>query len=73
MGTYGGGLNHFDVSRKEFRRYRNDPNDDNSLSHNIVWSFHEDPDGVLWIGTDSGGLNGLIVRRAGGALPSPAG
>jgi streptogramin lyase len=22
-----------------------------------VWSFHEDPDGVLWIGTDSGGLN----------------
>ncbi|MFN2207454.1 MAG: two-component regulator propeller domain-containing protein, partial [Candidatus Promineifilaceae bacterium] len=42
---------------EKFRHYRNDPGDPSSLSHNIVWSFVEDRDGYLWIGTDSGGLN----------------
>jgi len=26
----------------------------NGLSNNFVWAFHEDTDGVLWIGTESG-------------------
>ena len=36
---------------------RHDPRDPRSLGHDIVWSFLEDADGTLWVGTDSGGLD----------------
>ncbi len=42
-----------------FVRFQNDPNNPNSLSHNIVRSIYEDESGNLWIGTD-GGLNKFI-------------
>jgi len=40
-----------------FIRYQYDPNNPNSLSHNEIYSIYEDQSGVLWIGTNGGGLN----------------
>ena len=51
--------NESEESTPTFIRYQNDPNNPNSLSHNIVRSIYEDSSGVLWIGTD-GGLNKLV-------------
>ena len=48
-----------------FIRYRNDPQDPLSLSHNFVWSVYEDGSGILWIGTAGGGLNRLDPGQTG--------
>lgn len=37
--------------------YRHDDADPMSLSHDNVYSIHEDPDGRIWVGTFNGGLN----------------
>jgi ligand-binding sensor domain-containing protein/signal transduction histidine kinase len=63
IGTYGGGLDLFEpenaseASQGRFVRYQNDLNDAHSLSHDFVWSIFEDQMGVLWIGTQGGGIN----------------
>jgi len=44
-------------SKVRFVRYLHDPNNSNSLSHNEVYAIYEDRSGVLWIGTNGGGLN----------------
>lgn len=49
------GLNRFDGY--DVKVYRNDPNDNFSISENIIWALAEDHSGNLWIGTKSGGLN----------------
>ncbi len=49
------GLNRFDGY--EVKVYRNDPNDNSSISENIIWALWEDHSGNLWIGTKTGGLN----------------
>jgi serine phosphatase RsbU (regulator of sigma subunit)/ligand-binding sensor domain-containing protein len=49
-----------------FIRYQHDPNDLNSLSHNVVRSICQDKSGALWIGTD-GGLNQLVQNENEGA------
>jgi two-component sensor histidine kinase/ligand-binding sensor domain-containing protein len=59
VGTYGGGVNFINRTKKDFLHYNNDPRNKNSLSHNIVWAIHEDDDGILWIGTHGGGLDRL--------------
>jgi len=38
-------------------RYRHDPGDPRSISHDAVVAFHEDSQGRLWVGTFGGGLN----------------
>ena len=40
----------------------NDPNNKNTLSHNIITSLVEDDNGNLWIGTLGGGLNKLNIE-----------
>lgn len=40
--------------------YRHDDNDPMSLSHDNVYSVHEDPGGRIWVGTFNGGLNYII-------------
>ncbi|MCP4256799.1 MAG: hypothetical protein GY774_04630, partial [Planctomycetes bacterium] len=40
VGTHGG-LNKLDREKKQFTRYLHDPDDPNSLSHNLVWSKHK--------------------------------
>lgn len=40
-----------------FKIYKNEPGNLNSLSNNYIWSIHQDEEGILWIGTFGGGLN----------------
>jgi signal transduction histidine kinase/ligand-binding sensor domain-containing protein/CheY-like chemotaxis protein len=49
------GLNKYDGY--EFKVYRHDSQDSNSLSDNWVRALYEDPSGAIWIGTRNGGLN----------------
>ncbi len=62
-----GGLNFFDPDSGTFVRRLHDPDDPNSLSHNVVTDIREDAQGNLWIAT-AGGLNrmnretGVITR-----------
>jgi signal transduction histidine kinase/ligand-binding sensor domain-containing protein len=52
VGTDGGGINIWDPANEQFDYYRRDPANPNTLAHNSVYSFYEDPnEGVVWIGT----------------------
>ncbi len=42
-----------------FIHYKNDPENNKSLSNNFVRVIYEDQAGDLWIGTEGGGLNKL--------------
>ena len=64
IGTLGGGLNKLLLAgsgdsqeRERFVLYSNDPRNARSLSDNNVLSICEDRSGVLWVGTERGGLN----------------
>ncbi|MCL4547993.1 MAG: histidine kinase [Bacteroidetes bacterium] len=57
IGTYYNGLIRYNLKKKVFSFYRNDPNQPNSLSKNDVLSIMEDRSGTIWIGTHLG--NGL--------------
>jgi len=62
IGTDDGSLNKLVPSDNEeshptFIHYKHDPNDPTSLSINAILSIYEDKSGVIWIGTDGGGLN----------------
>jgi signal transduction histidine kinase/ligand-binding sensor domain-containing protein len=55
VGTDGGGVSIWDPVTERFDYYGHDPADPNSLAHNSVFSFYEEPDkGVGWIGTWQG-------------------
>lgn len=54
VGTLGGGLTRLDRSAGTQTTYQHQPDEANSLCHDLVWSLHEDLDGRLWIGTDGG-------------------
>ncbi len=41
----------------EMKVFQASVGDPGALSHDWIWSLHADPDGVIWIGTDGGGLN----------------
>lgn len=49
------GLNRFDGY--DFKIFRGNPKDENSLADNSVWALAEDKDGKLWLGTKSGWLH----------------
>jgi ligand-binding sensor domain-containing protein/signal transduction histidine kinase len=65
IGTFGGGLNQLDKRKEEFKRYRHDPTDENSLSDDRVYCVYQDRSGTLWIGTYGGGLNKLAPLSSG--------
>ena len=64
VGTIDGGLNRFNRDTEDFIAFRHDPEDDRSLSHDIVWAIHIDSKGTIRVGTGDpfgrdalGGLN----------------
>lgn len=57
IGTYGGGLNKFDKEKETFVHYTTDPENENSISDNVITHIYLDTKGELWIGTYFGGLN----------------
>jgi ligand-binding sensor domain-containing protein len=60
LGTFGGGINRFDLKEQNFTVFKNDPKIPSSLTKNDVLSIMEDRSGSLWIGTHLGkGLNKL--------------
>ncbi|MEL6942564.1 MAG: two-component regulator propeller domain-containing protein, partial [Bacteroidota bacterium] len=54
LGTWGGGLNHFDPSTEVFTAYSFDANNPNSLSNNFVSDVIEDQEGNIWVATQYG-------------------
>ena len=68
-GTYGGGLNRVIIddnnfikitdakNRIHFVNYEHIENDYSSISTNSIYSIFEDRTGVMWLGTDWGGVN----------------
>ncbi|MBP7868032.1 MAG: hypothetical protein KA419_19045 [Acidobacteria bacterium] len=54
LGTHGGGLNLLDSHRFRFRAWPFVPDSPRSPSDWTVWSFDEDVDGKLWVGTQEG-------------------
>ena len=58
IGTWNGGLNHYDREKDAFIRYLHDSEDPHSLSNNTIRAVYEDRDGTIWMGTTEG-LNKL--------------
>ena len=69
IGGLQGGLNLLikgkNGSKDRFITYYHDSNDPTSISHNSVFSIHEDKDGNYWIGTFGGGLNKMTLTQSG--------
>ena len=63
VGTYGSGLNkiilNYKSSQPVFIRYRNDPENPESLGSDYIRSLFVDKDGNVWIGTLGSGLDKL--------------
>lgn len=57
LGTWGGGLNRFDVKSETFTRYEYEPDDPDSLSSNTISAIATRANGDLWVGTWDGGVN----------------
>ncbi len=60
FGTETHGLFQFNKKNRQFKQYKNDPGDPDSISINNIISLFQDDDGVLWVPTQGGGLDRLI-------------
>lgn len=65
LGTAAGGLSLFNRDKKDFKHFRNNPSNANSISNNRVLSILETRSGDLWIGTALG-LNKIITPKRDG-------
>lgn len=63
IGTDGDGLFIYNQENKELVNYRNNTNDPQSLSSNVVFSMIQTRDEVIWIGTNKGGINSYDAKR----------
>ncbi|MCB0597318.1 MAG: response regulator, partial [Phaeodactylibacter sp.] len=54
-GNFNGGLYRFDAAGGEPWLFAHDPENPNSLTNNLVWTFFEDSQGRFWLGNMSGG------------------
>ncbi len=55
LGSWYGGLSHFDPEIKHFRHYRHNPLEKTSLVSDTIYALCQTQEGTLWVGT-SGGL-----------------
>ena len=65
IGTAQRGLFYLAVDGKEFRVFRHDPHDNNSLPHNNVKAIRRDRGGHLWVGTEGSGLARMNADASG--------
>ena len=54
VGTFGAGLDRFDVSSGRFTHFRHDPKNAKSISSDTVFALKKDHEGILWVGTAIG-------------------
>jgi ligand-binding sensor domain-containing protein len=57
VGTIGGGLNVLELETEKVTSYRHDPNNDESLGSDVIYTTLEDHSGNIWVGTENGGLH----------------
>jgi len=57
VGTYGGGLSHFDAAGGRFSSFQHDATDPGSLSADNIDILYQDRSGLIWIGTDDAGID----------------
>lgn len=57
VGSDGDGLYRIDCENLIVTEFRNDSEDPQSISSDVIWSLFNDSSGNLWIGTEGGGLN----------------
>ncbi len=55
VGTCGGGINHFEQGTNKVSHYLPNPDDQNGISNEYLWSFYEDRYGQFWLGNLAGG------------------
>ena len=55
------GINIFNKDTRSFERIKNDPKDPQSLSNDIVRCIYQDNCGLIWVGTDGGGINKMDI------------
>jgi ligand-binding sensor domain-containing protein len=47
----------FNIQTGEFTHYRHQPENKWSLKGNVIWSIFQDKSGLMWLGTDTQGIN----------------
>jgi len=57
VGTYSGGLDHFEPATGRFSSYQHDATDPGSLGSDDVDVLYRDRSGLIWIGTGDGGVD----------------
>lgn len=57
LGTYGGGVEKFNVKNGTFTHYPPDTNNTNSTSNEFAYDLYDDGNGYLWITTLGGGVD----------------
>lgn len=70
LGTKGEGLlriKKIDSKNYSVEQFKNDVDDEYSLSHNSIYNIYEDKNGRIWIGSYGGGIN-LVVNDENGNI-----
>lgn len=62
IGTEGKGLNYYDIKKRKYINYVNDPSNSNSIQSNTIKDIYTDKEGRIWIGLFKGGMAQLNPR-----------
>jgi len=54
VGTEGSGLNIYSTDDDNFKAYKHNPDQDNTISSNVVFEIFQSESGQIWLGTDHG-------------------
>jgi len=59
----GGGFGYYNQKANTFEYFFNKPGDENQKFSNTVSSIYFDPAGILWLSTNDGGINKIILQK----------